>query len=388
MALTALTIEAIESAAAFAGLETEWRALEARSQVSLPFQTWTWSDAWWRHFAENRLAVRDRLRVFAARTRDGELVGVAPMMLSQRPGIGPIGLRTLGGLGADPNITELRVPLTDPAHEGQFYSALLEHLRERADEWEWTSWSGLRAGGEAERLVAESPEVSFVREIPNYLLELPRTWEELKASRSRNIKESLRKCYNSLKRDHHDFALEVATTPTAVQAGLERFLELHTTRARLAETVHHADVFASVKARAFLLEVGARFAETGQMYVFQLRVSGEVVAVRLGFGLGETLYLYYSGYDPEWGKYSVMTTTVAEALRFAVERRFRWVNLSTGNDVSKTRWGPREVIYREAVQPSPSWRGRLSGVLYRGLSASHLVPVVRAVLGRRAKVSE
>ena len=80
-------------------------------------------------------------------------------------------------------------------------------------------------------------------------------------------------------------------------------------------------------------------------------------------------------------------TTVAEALKFAIEHGFHQVNLSTGNDVSKTRWGPQEVVYREALQISPSWRGRLSGTLYRTLSSIHLQPAVRALLGRRAKVA-
>lgn len=387
MALTPLTIETVETVAAMAALEADWRALEMRCQINLPFQTWIWNDVWWHHFAENRLGVRDSLRVLAIRTPDRELVGVAPLMLSRRPGLGLLCLRILGALGADPNITELRVPLADPAHEMQVYAALLEHLRIRAREWDWITWSGLRVGGEPEKLVATAPEVSFVREIPNYILELPATWDEFKASRPRNIKESMRKCYNSLKRDHHVFAFAVATTSSEVKVALERFIELHTTRSQLKETVHHANVFASPNARAFLFEICERFAAAGQMRIFQLRVGSTIVAVRIGFALGDTLYLYYSGYDPDWAKYSVMTTTVAEALKFAVEHGFRHVNLSTGNDVSKTRWGPQEVVYREARQLSLSWRGRLSSTLYRTLSAIPLQPAVRALLGRRTKAA-
>jgi CelD/BcsL family acetyltransferase involved in cellulose biosynthesis len=387
MAVSPLTVETVVKAEALTALEADWRALETRCRIGLPFQTWCWNEAWWRHFAEGRLAVRDRLRVLTARTADGELVGVAPMMLSHRPGVGPLCVRTLGHLGADPNITELRVPLCDPAHEGPAYVAFLDHLRGRADEWDWTLWSGLRTGSEPEQLVAAAPGVSFGRDIPNYLLELPATWDELKASRPRNLKESLRKCYNSLKRDNHAFALEVATTPTEVRAALGRFLELHVMRSQLKEAVRHPNVFASPNARAFLLEVCEHCAALDQARIFQLRIDGTIVAIRIAFALGDTLYLYYSGYDPAWGKYSVMTTTVAEALKFAIEHGFRWANLSTGNDVSKTRWAPKEVVYREALQLSPSRRGRLSGAVYRMLASNRLRPVVRVLMGRRAKIS-
>ena len=48
------------------------------------------------------------------------------------------------------------------------------------------------------------------------------------------------------------------------------------------------------------------------------RSRGQIVAMRLGFVVDDSLYLYYSGYDPLWARYSVMTTTVAEALKYAI----------------------------------------------------------------------
>ena len=61
----------------------------------------------------------------------------------------------------------------------------------------------------------------------------------------------------------------------------------------------------------------------------------------------------------EWGKYSVMTTTVGEILKWAVANKVPTVNLSVGNDVSKTRWGPTQVMFREATLSSPSFLGPL-----------------------------
>ena len=74
----------------------------------------------------------------------------------------------------------------------------------------------------------------------------------------------------------------------------------------------------------------------------------------------DSLYLYYSGYDPTYARYSVMTTVVAEAIKFAIANGFRTVNLSTGSDESKLRWKPRVRIYREASLVSPSLRGAVA----------------------------
>jgi CelD/BcsL family acetyltransferase involved in cellulose biosynthesis len=108
-------------------------------------------------------------------------------------------------------------------------------------------------------------------------------------------------------------------------------------------------------------------AQRGHAHVFQLKIGGAVVATRVGFSFGRTLYLYYSGYDPAWAKYSVMTTAVAEAIKWAIARGFDIVNLSTGNDVSKTRWGPEEKLFHSVVLQAPTARARLATRLYRGL---------------------
>ena len=66
----------------------------------------------------------------------------------------------------------------------------------------------------------------------------------------------------------------------------------------------------------------------------------------LGFLLlGDEPYMYFSGYDLAWSRYSVMTTLVAEAMQWAIAHRMRLFNLSTGADVSKTRWRPARVDY-------------------------------------------
>ncbi|HEX7480879.1 MAG TPA: hypothetical protein VF331_23960, partial [Polyangiales bacterium] len=61
---------------------------------------------------------------------------------------------------------------------------------------------------------------------------------------------------------------------------------------------------------------------------------------------------------------SVMTTTVAEALKHAISLGLRSANLSSGNDVSKTRWAPREDLYCEVVQVSPTSHGRFAIAAY------------------------
>jgi len=81
--------------------------------------------------------------------------------------------------------------------------------------------------------IVHSSGFNWQSQVSDHELCLPESWDALRVSLSRNIKESLRKCYNSLKRDGLSFRLEVAEQPQQLQAALGRFFALHTARARL-----------------------------------------------------------------------------------------------------------------------------------------------------------
>jgi CelD/BcsL family acetyltransferase involved in cellulose biosynthesis len=96
------------------------------------------------------------------------------------------------------------------------------------------------------------------------------------------------------------------------------------------------------------------------------------------------LYLYYSGFDQDWGKYSVMTTTVAEAIRYAIARQVPRVHLSMGADVSKSRWGPETSLLHEAVCVRPRVSSRSALRLYTWARENAEVPRgLRGLLPKR-----
>jgi CelD/BcsL family acetyltransferase involved in cellulose biosynthesis len=359
-----LRVDSLSDAAALDALAPEWDALATSLSPRTPFATPLWNQLWWRHFREDRGAVRDELRLRTVRDARGTLLAVAPMMLTRRPSFGPLQLRVLQFFGSDPNITELRGPACRSEHQATALKALHVHLMEHESGWDWLHWCGIRAEP------TEPPGMvpgALHESVSDYYLPLPNSWDEFRGGLSRNIKESLRKCYNSLKREAHRFEFRVVRRPEEVPAAISRFLLLHASRAHARDTVRHADVFRSQRARAFLGEYAQRLAERDQLRVFQLCIGGEVVATRIGFLFGDELYLYYSGFDPDWGRYSVMTTVLAETIKWAIEQRLRLLNLSTGRDTSKTRWNPVEVQFRGGVQTAPHPRGRFAFRAYHRL---------------------
>jgi CelD/BcsL family acetyltransferase involved in cellulose biosynthesis len=347
-------------------LLAEWNALHARISPCTPFTSAQWNALWWKHYRSRSRFVHDELCLLVVTDARDALVAVAPMMSTWRPSFGPLRVNTLRYFGADPNVTEIRGLVCEPQNEGDAHEAVREYLSKLLPRSSWVEWGALRRENcaKAARKLPDGSKTS-TREIDAYHLELPATWEELRSSRSRNIKESIRKCYNSLKRDGLTPQLRVVQSPQDVAGALQTFFRLHSMRNLATNTVAHADVFQNENDRAFLTEYAHELSRRGQLRIFQLLISGDVVATRVAFQFNDEIYLYYSGYDPTWSKYSVMTTLVVEALKWSIEQRLKVVHLSTGTDVSKLRWSPGVTHYCALTEVRRGWRARLSFGVYQ-----------------------
>ncbi len=364
-----LTVDVATSAEQLVALKPEYDQLSANSGNVVPFALHDWHVAWWNHLAKKERYLRDELRIHVVRDDQGECVAIVPFVSTRRE-IGPFHAESLALLGSDPNFTEIRCPLIAPGVERLAVEAVTRRLSDEAG-WDWIHWSGLKGPfGEA---LGDRAALAWRPPVLDYVVDLAPTWDAFRAGLKRNIRESLRHCYNSLKRDGLSFELEVAQTPDAVRNALHLFVSLHAMRAGLTLTVAHPDRFASTTSRSFLYEVCERLAARGVTRVFTLKIRGCVVAVRIAFVVGDEIYLYYSGFDPRWAKYSVSTTIVAEAIKYAIEHGLKGANLSTGTDVSKTRWGARLAAFAEAMEIHPRLRSRLTYGAYRHLKGDPLI---------------
>lgn len=337
-------------------LAPEWRGVEGSAAVPLPFATSDWALCWWRHLSEDRRLVRDRMFTLAVRGAGGALLAVLPMMITERPAVGPLRLRCLQYIGADANLTEIRTLTARPEHEAAVYREVLEYLRDARDRWDWVRFTGVRDGAAAALLDGE--RCRWDGEVTDWVLPLGSSWQELKGGLSRNLKEALRKSVNAPRRDGLEFHLEVARTPAQMTPALDRFFALHASRAAQGGTVLHPDVFRTGSSRRFLRELCDRFSARGVSHIFNLKLGETTIATRLGFRLGSSMYLYFSGYDPAYGKYSAMTSCLAGAIQWSVEAGLTTINLATGADPSKLRWAPQLHRYREARLVSPGLRAR------------------------------
>ena len=370
-----LRAEIVTDLAGIEALTPDYRRLYEISGNTLPFASQEWHLAWCEHLLNRDPRVMQQPRFFVLRKNDGSCAAIVPLVLTRRQ-LGPLKITALGLLGADPALTEIHNPLIEPGYERATVRAVHERLA-MLPGWDWIQWSRVSATLAEALALQAAPQ--WYQTHDDYLLDLPPSWPEFRATLRRNLRESLRHCYNSLRRDEHTFAFIVARDRAEVRAALYRFLELHKQRANMPHGPKHVDHFAARSPRDFLYNVCERLAARDAVRVFQLRIAGSVVASHVGFVIRDSLYLYYSGFDPAWARYSVMTTTLAETLRYAIASGIKSVNLSLTGDRAKLRWYPRRVDFYSALVHRDSLRSRLA------CGAYHMAISGRGVPGRLLK---
>jgi CelD/BcsL family acetyltransferase involved in cellulose biosynthesis len=288
-----LRVEVIVEPDALSALKPDYDRLCAVTENALPFTLFEWHETWCRHFLQRHAHIREQFLFFVVRDSRGICVAIFPLIYSRRR-IGPFKSASVDLLGADPALTEIRGPLIEPGRETAALRLVRRELARLPDwDWDWVQW-GTTNKALLDALVTQAGVRPHLV-TPDYLIDLPENWETFRAGLKRNIRESLRHCYNSLKRAGHEFQLKVVCDPADVRPALDRFLALHVMRANMQGTVAHPNRFASEISREFLYEVSEQLARRGVFRLFQLcigradRISGRRQPLSLLFRLRSEL---------------------------------------------------------------------------------------------------
>jgi CelD/BcsL family acetyltransferase involved in cellulose biosynthesis len=345
-----LIVDKLTSPSDLSTIRDEWASLDQTIVPRTPFTGPTWYETWWKWFRRDSILSRDEFLVYTLRDPNGALVGVAPMMRTGRPSFGPLRLREVQFFGADRNVTELRGPVCRAEDQPEVLGALAAHFSRHDLGWNWIRWHGIRRDKlDSIETLSEASRFRWTRSLPDYILELPPAWPTFEKGLTSRVRKKVRSCYRLLERGGHVIEFRVIREQKRVASALDTFYSLHGARAK----IRHSDVFGNPTARSFLSEYADIAAARDEVRFFQIAIEDVVVATRVGFQFGSELYLYHAGNDPAWDAYSIMTTLLAEIIKWAIDAKVTTLNLSTGMDRSKTRWKPIEIVYSDGVQVAP-----------------------------------
>lgn len=329
---------------AFEALREEWLALLAQIPRATAFQTPEWLATWWRMRGTNR-----QIWLLVVRRADGALIGLMPLQL-QTFGPGRWGLRVLRWLGQDrTGLTDTLGALFAPGYEMAAAEAALAYLHEHDQDWDIIELP--RTPGPLAQVLCcwvqeQRYNLAFFGRSRWLYVRLPADWPALQRTLSKNLRSNLARYRNRLVREGHTASVSMLTDPDSVVAALPEYFELHRRRSEARDLKHHSNYFRTPGSRAFATEMARQLSARGQLALAQMVVDGNVAAAQLLLFQGDTMSAYFSGFDPQWARYSVMMLLTRASVEYAFERGVQWIDLTAGakSDQSKRQWGNEEFV--------------------------------------------
>lgn len=313
-----------------AQLQPEWVQLLERQPDPVPFQHPTWQRVWLEEFQDGRDLV-------LLAVRDGEsLVGVAPLLRDGES------LTLVGHY----SICDYMDFVIAPDACRDVFAALLDHLQDEA--WSRLELRGIRDGSTTlseltSLLESKGMNVERTEEAVAPRVELPGDWEEYVSSLKKKHRHELRRKIRNLQAEG-DLQLRPYTTSEEVDTHLPVLLRF------MVDSREDKARFMSEQMGLFFHKATKALADEGLIRLYELELDGRVVASVLCFDQGGQLYMYNSGYDPEYAPLSVGVVSKALCLQEAIESGKHCVDFLRGDEEYKYRLGAQDQqIYRLAV---------------------------------------
>jgi len=198
-----------------------------------------------------------------------------------------------------------------------------------------------------EHAAASGYEVLEELEAVSPRVELPATWDAYLSMLGKKDRHELRRKMRRLFDSAGRVELAVYDSQADVNASMYEFLRLHViSRQDKAE-------FMSGSMPLFFRRMASALSHEGLVRLFMLSVDGNAAASVLCFDAGCCLYMYNSGYDPEYAPLSVGLLSKALVLQWAIENGKQSLDFLRGNEPYKYDLGAQDRnIYRLLVRRS------------------------------------
>ena len=311
----------------FDTLSSYWGETEHDLRWDCIFVFPEWLESWWREFgAGSELylrAVRDR----------GDIIGIAPLLLR-----GWGSERTAYFMGST-NICDCQDFIINPGRETDFFNTLMINLRQEGIlhldlghvRPESTVMSSLRG-------IAQNTGcgVYCYEDASSMELDLPSSWDDyldLLAPKQRHeINRRLRRL-----REQGDTTYCVIANDVALPEFETTFLHM------FRESREDKKEFMTVQMEDFFRSFARSMSEIGLFRLHTLNVDATTVAATVCFDDGSTVYLYNSGYDPNYGSLSVGLLCKVLCIENAIATGHRKFDFLKGAERYKHHLGGSEV---------------------------------------------
>jgi len=304
----------------FDSIYADWKRLQSNSPTGSFFSSPEWSKIWWQQFGSGT-----KLHLGAAR-QGGKTIGIAPLLINGD---------TAYFIGSS-DVCDYLDFVVEPGKEESFFRQLLDNLK--ADGILHLDLAPLRPDSTViTSLVKVAPrqawQVSCSKEDVSVELDLPATWEDYLQSLSGKQRHELKR---KLRRLDEEGELNYRHSTDANRHDIDIFLRL------FRDSRQDKAAFLTPQMESFFRAAANAMAEQELLRLNILEVDKKTVAATMCFDYKDTVYLYNSGYEPDYGWLSVGVISKALCIKDSIERNKKHFDFLKGGEAYKYHLGGQE----------------------------------------------
>jgi CelD/BcsL family acetyltransferase involved in cellulose biosynthesis len=305
----------------FDSLASSWNDLRQRLKWDSVFVLPRWLKVWWQAFGQGA-----QTYLFDVR-ENNEVTGIAPLMVKE-------GKAAFIG-SAD--VCDYMDFVIAPGKALAFFTAVLDKLKK--DGIKELHLDSLRHDSTVMTCLVDLAkdkgyEVTLTQENVSLDLDLPSTWEEyLRTLTPKQRRETGRR----FRRLEEEGEINYRSVEDAEPKVLEIFFKL------MRVSREDKAAFMTARMESFFRSLAETMAEAKLLTFGILEISGKPVAAVMCFDYNNKVYLYNSGYDPEYGYLSVGLLSKLLSIKDSIERGRKCYDFLKGPEEYKYRLGGREI---------------------------------------------
>jgi len=282
----------------------------------------SWLEVWWQTFGSGA-----ELYLCAVRQRE-KIVGIAPLQIRNE---------TASFIGSA-DVCDYVDFVIVPGMETDFFDVLLDDLRQkgisqlelgpsRLDSTVISNLSSVARERGCEVVPCRQDDVSVE-------LDLPQSWDEylriLTSKQRHELKRKLRRLWEA---GNVDYTIIGESAPDVIDTFLKLFSESKGEKA----------AFMTDKMQSFFRSLAKAMAEAKLLRFGILRLDAAPVAMVMCFDYNDNVYLYNSGYDPQYSALSIGILSKALYIQDSIQKGKRRFDFLKGAEAYKYRLGGRET---------------------------------------------
>lgn len=344
---TPLATDVVTSYDAFVALETEWNDLVDRSDATNPFLRHEWFRTWWDCFGDSRA-----LHIISVR-EDGRLVAIAPLMREQVQMYG-LPIRKLDLIHND------HTPRADFIVDGDRFPAIWSALRESMADWDVLQLSRIPRGSATLTAIQQHAESERCKtgtwqgDVSPYLT-LTGTWDSYHASLPAKFRSNLRNRLSRLTRIGEP-RLEVLEGAAAIERGREDALRLEASGWKRESGT---SICSDPAVQRFYTLLSEHPAAQRWLRLMFLTVGDKRIATSYGACYDRRLFLFKTGYDPEFAACSPFKLLTFYAIQAAYAEGLQELDFLGDAEPWKLEWTDTSRAHDWLFVFSGSVRARL-----------------------------